>query len=64
MAEAYTPKVNSHVTYFDAACKPRPAIVTSVTNSTTVNLRIGHSATKTGIVRQVTGHAANTWKRA
>lgn len=69
MARTYTPKVNKHVTYFDAACKPRPATITGVTSGTVVDVRIGHSGeTHAGINRapisSMVANVPNTWRPA
>jgi hypothetical protein len=36
-------KLNSHVTYWNAARKPRPAIVTGFATDTNPILRVGHA---------------------
>jgi hypothetical protein len=68
MARAYTPKVNGHVTYYNAAGLPRPATITAVTSSTVVNLRISHPSTEThaAVSKSLDGSAprASSWRPA
>ncbi len=66
MARPYTARVNHHVTYYDAACKPRPATIIAVTSNTVVNLRVSHNATAyVGIVRAPGNtKVVNTWRPA
>lgn len=63
-----TPKVNKHVTYYDAAVKPHPAIVTA-NAAGVISLRVGHGGiTAAGIVQapasSLVANVANTWRIA
>jgi len=67
VARSYNPKVNGHVTYFTAAGKPQPAIITAVASATVVSIRVGHSgATAASINRAPIDYNAagvvNTWR--
>lgn len=69
MARTYTAKVGHHVTYFTAAGKPQPGIITAVTSNTVVDIRVGHSGvTAAGISRAPidsnTANVVNTWRPA
>lgn len=69
MARVYTPKINRHVNYFGANCKPRRAIIIAVTSNTVVDVRIGHSGeTHLGISRAPidsnVANIVNTWRPA
>lgn len=62
MVRVYTAKVNGHVTYFDAAKKPRRAIIIAVTSNTIVDLRVGHSGeTHLGAARSIAPRTASSW---
>lgn len=74
MARPYTPKVNKHVTYYDAAGKPRPGTITAIgsTNGGII-IRITHSGqiVGTGAVGILRGpvdinvaQVPNTWRPA
>lgn len=69
MARTYTPKINKHVTYYDAACKPRPGIITGVVDATHVNIRVCHtSQTPANVARgpidSMIANVPNTWRPA
>lgn len=58
----YTPKINKHVTWITAAGKKKPATITAVTNSTTVNLRIVHTGgTVANAVKKSADHQVSVW---
>lgn len=59
----YTPKVNRHVTWITASGKKKPATITAVTNSTTVNLRIMHIGTTiAGAVKKSADNQVSRWQ--
>lgn len=63
MARPVVMKVNKHVIYYGANCKPRPATVTNVVSPTVVDLRVLHTGeVHLAVSQQVVGKAANTWK--
>lgn len=65
MARVYTAKVNHHTTYFDAAKRPRPAIITGVTSNTVVDLRVVHSGeVHLGATRSIAPRTASSWAPA
>lgn len=59
----FTPKINSHVTYIDAAHKLKPATVTAVTSNTVVDLRIMHTGVTVAGAVKSTGDGQNSvWR--
>lgn len=65
MARVYTAKIGHHVTYFSAAKRPRPGIITGVTSNTVVDLRVGHAGeVHAGATRSVAPRTASSWSPA
>lgn len=59
-----TVKVNRSITYIRANRKLVPAIVTAVTNQTTVNLRVGRQAGNTfaAVAKQTADAQVGVWR--
>jgi hypothetical protein len=59
----WKPKVGRHVTFHTASGKPRSGTITTVTNATTLNLRVGHTGgTATGSTKRTSGARAGKWR--
>lgn len=70
VARTFTPKVNRHVIYYDAASKPRPGTITAIGSTNGgVTLRITHTGQTfgtgtVGILRAAfaSPRGTNTWR--
>ena len=62
MARTFTPKVNRHVTYYDASGKPRNATITAVTSNTVVDLRIDRASTIAGATKLSAKPYVSGWR--
>lgn len=58
---AYPAKVNRTVNYKTAAGRWRPAVITSVINATTANLRVGHHGETYAAKVRRTGGDVQLW---
>lgn len=57
-----TAKINKHVTWVNAAGKPRPATITAVIDQTHVNLRVVHTGeTVANAVKQSADNQPSRW---